>query len=299
MNFTQLQAFVALVDTGSFTEAAYAINLTQSAVSHALSTLEAELGVTLFERSRKGVIALTGVGQKILPHARALLAQMEAIEQEAKAAHGLTMGKLRLGSTPTIISPDLLAGLLTHFQRQYPDVKIVLFEGTMQEVAEWIENSVVDVGLALRPANCLDSTLIMTDELCVVLPPRHRLHQSETVSPADLNAEGFIMAKNECTMQFLRMTGLNVDQNMPPIRYQATDNATILAMVREGLGITVLPRTTLPKRLDGLVVLPIEPPQRLEIGLVMKTQEAASPATKLFVQTTGDWMQAQQPSLVS
>lgn len=293
MNFTQLQAFVALVDTGSFTEAAYAINLTQSAVSHALSTLEAELGVTLIERSRKGVVALTGVGQKILPHVRALLAQTEAIEQEAKAAQGVAMGKLRLGSTPTIISPDLLVGVLTRFKGQYPDVEVVLFEGTMQEVGEWIENSVIDVGLALHPGKCLDSTLLMIDELCVILPPKHRFHQRTAVSRDELNDEGFIMAKNECTMQFLRMVGLYLDQDTPVIRYQATDNATILAMVREGLGITVLPRTTLPKRLDGLVALPIDPPQRLEIGLVMKTMETASPAAKLFVQTIADWMQTQ------
>src|SRR5579859_5160407 len=106
MNFSQLQSFVALADTSSFTEAAYAIDLTQSAVSHALAALENELGVTLLERNRKGVVALSQAGQKILPHARALLAQMEAIEQEAKAAQGLAMGKLRLGSILSIISPD-------------------------------------------------------------------------------------------------------------------------------------------------------------------------------------------------
>src|SRR5258708_39398211 len=98
MNFSQLQSFVALADTGSFTEAAYAVSLTQSAVSHALAALEDELGVTLLERNRKGVIALTNVGQKIIPHVRALLAQAEAIEQEAKAAQGSAMGKLRLGN---------------------------------------------------------------------------------------------------------------------------------------------------------------------------------------------------------
>ena len=75
MNFSQLQSFVALAETGSFTEAAYAIDLTQSAVSHALSALESELGVTLLKRNRKGVVALTDAGQKIIPHVRALLAK--------------------------------------------------------------------------------------------------------------------------------------------------------------------------------------------------------------------------------
>src|SRR5712691_4501150 len=107
MNFSQLQSFVALAETGSFTEAAYAIDLTQSAVSHALSALESELGVTLLKRNRTGVVALTSVGQKIIPHVRALLAEAEAIEQEARAAQGLAVGKVRMGSMLSIIPPNL------------------------------------------------------------------------------------------------------------------------------------------------------------------------------------------------
>src|SRR5690348_16257921 len=84
MNFSQLQCFVVLADMGSFTEAAYAVNMTQSAVSHALAALESDLGVTLLERNRKGVVALTNAGQRIMPHVRELLAQAESIEQEAK-----------------------------------------------------------------------------------------------------------------------------------------------------------------------------------------------------------------------
>src|SRR6266700_4977577 len=121
MNFSQLQSVVALAETGNFTEAAYTIDLTQSAVSHAISTLERELGVTLFERNRKGVVALTDAGQKIIPHVRALLAQAEAIEQEARAMRGEAAGKIRVGNTESVIAPCVLASLLTRFQRQYPE----------------------------------------------------------------------------------------------------------------------------------------------------------------------------------
>jgi DNA-binding transcriptional LysR family regulator len=293
MNLSQLQSFVALADTGSFTEAAYTVNLTQSAVSHALSTLESELGVTLLDRNRKGVTALTNVGEKILPHVRALLAQAESIEQEAKAAQGLAMGKLRLGSMSSMISPQLLASVLTYFQQQYPNVEVVLFEGTMQEVGEWIQNNVIDVAFSLHPTDCFDSTLVTTDELCVVVAPTHPLHRQSVVKPDDVSEEGFIMAKNECSWQFLKMAGLHIHKTRPTIRYQATDSATILAMVREGLGITILPRTVLPKKLDGLVAIPIDPPQYLQIGLLVKAQEAASPVAKLFVETISTWAQAQ------
>ncbi|MEP6986141.1 MAG: LysR family transcriptional regulator [Chloroflexota bacterium] len=295
MNLSQLQSFVALADTGSFTEAAEVVSLSQSAVSHALAALENELGVTLIDRNRKGVVALTNVGEKIMPHARALLMQAETITQEAKAAQGLAMGKLRLGTIVSIINPALLASLLTAFQTQYPDIEVVLFEGTMPEVGEWVHNNVVDVAFALLPA-CLSSTLITTDELCVILPPSHRLHGQAAVTAAELAEEGFIMAKNECTSQLFKLAGLAVSKSNPNIRYHATDSSTILAMVREGLGITLLPRNTLPKKLDGIIALPIDPPQPLQIGLVTKDQDT-SPAAALFIQTALTWTQKQQAAL--
>jgi DNA-binding transcriptional LysR family regulator len=296
MNFSQLQCFVTLAEQGSFTEAAYTVNLTQSAVSHALAALESELGVTLLERNRKGVVALTNVGQKIIPHVRALLAQAEIIEQEAQASRGLAVGKLRLGSILSLC-PGVLAGVLTSFQRQYPDIEVVLFEGTALEVYEWVSSGVIDVGFALHPtihpAKGMESTLITTDELCVLVPPGHRLHARGVVTPAELRGEDFIMAKAGCALQMMELAGLEVGRGGPHIRYQASDSATILAMVREGIGITLQPRMMFPKKLDGVVALSFDPPQRLEIGIGIRSQEMASPGARLFVQTALAWTQEQ------
>jgi DNA-binding transcriptional LysR family regulator len=291
MNFSQLQSFVALADTGSFTEAAYTIDLTQSAVSHALAALENELGVTLLERNRKGVVALTAVGQKIIPHVRALLAQAEAIEQEAKAAQGETSGKLRLGSILSIISPQLLAGLLTCFQQKYPDMEVVLFEGAMHEVGEWIDSSLIDVGFVVLPAPGNANTPIITDELCVLVPSNHRLHTRNAVTPRELSEEGFILDKTQCTLHLVKRAGFELGKIKSLIRYQASDSATILAMVREGLGITFVARQKLPQKLEGVVALSLDPPQPLQIGLAVRSQETASPGAKLFVQTALDWTQ--------
>jgi len=285
MNFSQLQSFVALAEMGSFTEAAYTVNLTQSAVSHALAALEGELGVTLLERNRTGVVALTKAGEKIIPHVRALLAQAEAIEQEAKAAHGETSGKLRLGSILSIISPSLLASVLTRFRASYPDMEVVLFEGAMHEVGEWIESSIIDVGFVVLPAPDIESTLITTDELCVLVSSGHRLHAQMSVTPRELREEGFVMEKTECALQLMKKAGIELSRTGPHIRYQASDSATIFAMVREGLGITLVPRMMLPKKLEGVVALPLDPPQPLRIGLAVRSQKMASPGARLFVQT--------------
>lgn len=290
MNFSQLHCFVALADTGSFTETAYTTHLTQSAVSHALSALERELGVTLLERNNKGVVALTGIGRSLLPHARALLAEAEAIEQGARAARGLVKGNLRLGSVPPVASP-LLAGVLTHFQKLYPDIDVVLFEGTFQEVEEWLGSKVIDVGFLHHPTKGMESTYLATDELHVFVANGHRLHARTSVTVGDLRDENWIARPTGCDLPaILESYG---EKHRPPIRYQASESSTILAMVREGLGITILPRKLLPDKLEGITALPLDPPRPLQIGLAVRSMASASPLARLFVQTAVAWVQEQ------
>ncbi|QBD79446.1 LysR family transcriptional regulator [Ktedonosporobacter rubrisoli] len=293
MNFSQLQSVVALAETGSFTEAAYAIDLTQSAVSYAIAALERELGITIFERNRKGGVVLTGVGKKIMPHVRALLAQAEAIEQEARAARGEAAGKVRVGNIESLVAPELFASLLTHFQRQHPEIEVVLFNGSMHEVGEWVESSIIDVGFMLMPANGLDGQLLLTDELYALVSPEHRLGKRKAVTQSDLREESFILEKTHCMRLFMQLAGFGPMR----IRYQASDSATILAMVREGLGVSLTPRMVLPKKLEGVVALPFDPPQHIKIGLVTRSQELAPRGARLFIQTARTWMQEQAAAL--
>jgi DNA-binding transcriptional LysR family regulator len=282
MNFSQLECLVALAEQGSFTEAAYSLNLTQSAVSHALAALENELGVMLLERNRKGVVALTSVGQKIMPYARALLCQAAAIEQEAKTAKGQASGKLRVGSLSSF-SPGLLASILTTFRQKYPSIEVALFEGTQEEVAEWLSSSLIEVGFMLHNSKGFESTLIATDELCVVVPLGHPLQERSSVKAGELAEEAFIMAKSGCACQVIEMAGLSPYK--PQVRYQASDSATVLAMVREGLGISLLPRMLLGEKPGEVGVLEFEPAQYLEIGLAVRSRVTISPVAKLFIQT--------------
>lgn len=290
MNFSQLQCFVALAETGSFTETAYATHMTQSAVSHALAALERELGVTLLERNNKGVVALTSIGQKLLPHARALLAEAEAIEQGARAARGLVKGNLRLGSVPPI-SSSLLSGVLVHFQQQYPDIDVVLFEGTFTEVEEWIGSNVIDVGFVHHPAKGVESTHIATDELQVLVANGHRLHARTSVTIGELRDECWVARPTGCDLP--EVFEHDSEKYRPHIRYQASEGSTILAMVRERLGITILPRKMLPDKLEGITSIPLDPPRPLQIGLAVKSVASASPAALLFVQTAVTWVQDQ------
>src|SRR5262249_39411877 len=143
----------------------------------------------------------------------------------------------------------------------------------------------------------IERTPITTDELCVLVPPGHRLQTHMAVTPGELREEGLIMEKTQCALQLMKMAGFAPSRTRLQIRYQASDSATILAMVREGLGITLLPRMMLPKKLEGVVALPLDPPQQLQIGLAVRSQGMASQGARLFIQTAVAWTQAQAPLL--
>ncbi|GCE09355.1 LysR family transcriptional regulator substrate-binding protein [Dictyobacter aurantiacus] len=226
----------------------------------------------------------------MLPHVRVILAQTEAIEQKAKEAHGEAMGKLRLGSIPSVCL-RLLAGVLTRFQAEYPDIEVVLFEGKLHEVYEWIISSIIDVGLVLHPAKEIKSTLMSTSELYVIVPPHHRLYTQGAVTLRELREEPFIMPRIGCA--FLQQAGLEWGRTEPTIRYHAGDMTTILAMVREGLGVSLLPRMMLPEKMEGIALLPLDPPRYMQPGFAIKSQDLASPGARWFLQTAVAWAQEQ------
>lgn len=287
MNVSQLELLVALVETGNFSEAADRIGLTQSAVSHGLAKLEQELGVTLVERGRRG-LSLTGAGQTVLTHSREALASLEAIRQAAAAARGAAAGAMRFGAAYPLAA-RLLVGILGDFQRQYPEVDMVLFEGTGQEVEEWVAGSVVDVGIVRYPTPDIESRLLVEDEICVVFPAGHRFCHLAQVDAEELVREPLIVppSGSNLVMEALREQGQGSTRLW--FKYTVSDPRTIFLMVRDGLGVTLMPRTTLPDDLDGLSALPLFPAMPFRVGLGVRSWETASTVAKLFTQTAQAW----------
>jgi DNA-binding transcriptional LysR family regulator len=221
---------------------------------------------------------------------RALLANAETIQQEARAARGLVKGKIKLGSTAPV-SARLLAGVLSNFQHLYPDIEVALFEGTLEEMYEWLDTSVIDVGFVHHPAKGVESTPIMTDEMQVFVSQGHRLQARTSVAFAELRDEHMIMPRIGCDMPKI------IDQKNrkqgPTIRYQASDGTTIVKMVYEGLGISIMPRMMLPDKLEGIVGIPLDPPFHIQIGLAVRSADSASPGARLFVETAAAWVKEQ------
>jgi len=287
MNLSQLELLVALVETGNFSEAAARIGLTQSAVSHGLAKLEQELGVMLVERGRRGG-SLTGTGQEVLTHAREALGALEAIRQAAAAARGIPMGKMRFGAAYPLAA-RLLVGILGDFQRQYPKIDLVLFEGTGQEVEEWVAGSVVDVGIVRHPTPDVESRLLVEDEVCVVFPACHRFRHLARVNAEELVSEPLILPRSGSRLVVEALREIGQGDTRLWFKYTVSDPRTIYLMVRDGLGVTLMPRAMLPDNLDGLRILSLFPTMPFRVGLGVRSWETASPVAKLFTQTAEAW----------
>jgi DNA-binding transcriptional LysR family regulator len=285
MTFTQLRIFDALVHEGSFTAAAESLGMTQPAISHAISILEQELGLTLVQRDRGG-LRLTEPGKKIYGHVREILTQTDCLIQTAVEFAGSERGRLRIGlitSVATRLAPVLLAG----FRKHHPQVEVVLFEGTDPEVAEWLRSSAVDIGLLALRLPEFTSHIIESDRVLVALPRNHPLAKNKTISVQAMAQQPFVMSKAGCEpliQRIYRQEGLT-----PNVRYEARDVSTVLGMVREGLGVSIVPELALPQKVSGIRLIPLRPVVRREIVAATRGEQSTSPAAKAFLARALRW----------
>src|SRR5215213_2428773 len=190
MTEAQLRVLVAVADTGGFSPAAQRLSMSQPGVSRAVAALEAELGTPLLLR-RGSRAAPTPAGERVLLHAREMLARAEAIRQEAAAGSGDATGRVRLGSFASV-SAQLLPGILATLRQRHPGVEVTLFEGHDEEVLGWIRERAVDVGVVGRAAPDLHVQPLASDELMAVLPAEHPLAAEPAVTLEALAAEPFV-----------------------------------------------------------------------------------------------------------
>lgn len=285
VTLAQIQAFTTVIEVGSFTLASEQLGMTQSAISHAVAALEKELQVSLIERDRSGIL-LTDIGQRILIHAQAMLSSAERIRQEASAALGLQAGKVRLGSFPSV-SAHFLPGLLRQFRQRYPGIEVVLFEGTDDEVREWIRTRAVDVGAVVLPAKGLETVPIAEDEFLTVVATNHRLAGHHEIHIRELSNEPFIMSKAGCKPLIKAM--FRKAKIIPKTQFEVIDLRTIFAMVQEGMGVTIVPEMALPFDRSGLHVMSLNLKQFRHLALAVPSLETATPAVAEFLNEAKVW----------
>ncbi|MFM9368770.1 LysR family transcriptional regulator [Streptomyces sp. Da 82-17] len=279
MKLSQCAAFVAIADTGSFTNAARALGISQSAVSHAIAGLEAELGVTLMVRDRSGV-QLTDAGRRALDPARATVAEAERVRQAARGAGSEPEGTVRIGTSQSFAA-RLLPGLMSELQARYPLLEIELREGSDTQIARWLHGRAIDIGIVGLPKRGLATAPLLQDEMFAVLPLGHALAAQQALKVGELAGEPFLMPVGgieALVRATFRTAGLE-----PAISHHVRDVNALLAMVAAGLGTTVLPRLALPAALPEVRLVPLSPPVVRHLGIGTRPGAQDSPVVAAFI----------------
>jgi DNA-binding transcriptional LysR family regulator len=263
MRLTQCAALVAIADNGTFSRAATRLRISQSAVSHAVSSLESELGCALMERDRTGV-AFTDCGLQVLDHARAMMAHADAVHTVAESARDGASGTIRFATSQSF-AMHLLPELLRQFREVYPRQRIRLREGSDPQIARWLRRRDVDLGVVTLPKDGLTTVPLWRDELRLLVPADHELAVGAPVTPYRLAAESLVMPQGG--VEDLLRAALRTSGVEPRVLLRLADLGSLLAMVAAGLGCTVLPARALRGLPPGVTEVPLAFPITRHVAL--------------------------------
>ncbi len=249
LNVQRLKVLREVVAQGSFSEAAGVLNYTQSAVSQAIATLEAEAGVPLLERDRRGVRPTTA-GERLNEHAGKILTQLDAAEAELGAIAGIKGGELRMASFPTA-GATLMPLAIAAFRTAHPDVTLSLVEGEPEELTPRLRDGEFDLGLIfefegtgeLGPG--LRSTRLFEDPMKLALPKGHRLAAKERVELDDLADEAWVQTSeaSACARHVVRICRTAGFE--PRVSFESDDYLTVQGLVAAGVGVALIPQLSL------------------------------------------------------
>ncbi len=263
MNLRDLKYFIALAETRHFGQAAARCFVSQPTLSGQIKKLEEELGVALFERTKKAV-ALTALGEALLAHARRAVEEAEALVQLARAGRDPLAGPLRLGVILTL-SPYLIPLILVPLKKRYPQMTLVLTEEITDHLIERLRRHELDAALIATPVKDpeLTARALFDEPFWLALPRRHPLYTRDTIGRRDLDrlewlllAEGHCLAEQAmevCRMSERAQTGAQAD-----LRAASLD--TLLQLVGAGMGATLVPALALRSVGAGVVTRPLELP---------------------------------------
>lgn len=273
--------FCKVAELGSFTRAAESCGYSQSAISQNIKALEQETGVSLLSRRKDGV-QLTADGRDFFPYIQAVWQAEQALERRRQETMGLKNSVIRIG-TFTSVSRNLLPPKMKAFKARYPDVRFVLRQGEYTSIPQWIRQGEIDFGFVNQDAvDSMDTRLLYEDHMLAVLPQGHPLEQNPVIPLKELSREPLILldeGDHSVLLDAFRQAG-----QTPNIAYEVYDDYSILSMVRQGLGISVLYEKVVSGFESGLSLRPILEAPRRRVALAWSSWETMPYAARRFAE---------------
>jgi DNA-binding transcriptional LysR family regulator len=286
MTLRHLGHFVAVAEEGSFTRAAERLNIVQSAVSSTIRSLERELGVELFERTTQHV-ALSDAGQVLLPEARATLAAAASARDAIAELTGGLRGTLTIGTMQSLKAVDL-PRLLVAFSSEHPHVELRVLhaKGGSVELAERLRHGEFDVAflaLSARRPPGIQATVLADESIALACRAGHPLGARTGVELADLADETFIDSPAGWGMRIANDAAFARADVRRAVTLEVDDVPDLLAMVRAGLGIALVPPSLVGAG-DGIELVPIRRyAPTFEVCVATPTVRRPSAAARAFL----------------
>ncbi len=278
MTLLTYQIFKTAAEQGSYRKAADILGLTPSAISHAVSSMEKELGFSVLNRSKSGV-KLTNYGERLLPYVNAVLNSDESLRQAIAEFNGLKRGKVKVGCFSSVCT-NWMPDIMNSFKKEYPDVTIEVFQGTYDDVSYWIKNGIVDLGfLSVSSADDIPIRPFYKDRLlCVVPKGMKREAPGKEMGIDEMRSHQFVTQRESTDadiQNFLKENSLRIQSN-----YHVVDDLSTIAMVANGFGICLMPEMVMSDIPYEVDCYPVSPAAYRIIGIAALNPEFMAPAAR-------------------
>ena len=278
MTLLSYQIFQTVVEQGSFQKAAQVLNLTPSAISHSISTMEKELGFPLFNRNKNG-ITLTSYGENLQPYILTVLNSDAKLQQAISEFNGLTHGSVKIGSFSSVCT-SFIPDIVTQFSAAHPNIEIKIYQGTYDDVSYWIRNGIVDFGfLSTSSAGDLHIEPFYRDPLlCIVPKDFEKELPGEKMTIGEMEKLRFVVQRESTDadiQNYMKQNHLDIQT-----RYHVVDDLSTVVMVASGFGICIMPELVMNDIPYDVRQYRMEPDAARIIGLAARGPHLMAPAVR-------------------
>ena len=298
MELRQLAYFLAIAEEHNFTRAAQRIPIAQPAISQQIHRLEAELSETLFVRDRRGV-RLTPAGEALLPHAQAMLASAGHARDAVAAVSGLLRGRLAIGFVQPL--PDRrFTGLLGAYHREHPGIELRLIEHETDALLAGLKAGELDavlIGLGSydRLPPDVMSRLVAREPAVAVVYPEHPLAGRGSITLGALRDSPMVALTSSSRQRSNLEAACRAAGFAPQIVAETSDLGVTLELIRQQIGVAILPQSALPQPQDTVVPLALTRP-KLERRILLAWPTGTSPpAVRAFLAMAQHHLAAPDP----
>ena len=279
METQKLAALLQVIECGSITKASEELGYTQSGLSHLIRSIERELGFSVLLRSKTGVEP-TEDCRKLLPALRKTVHWSKEIDVISTSIRGVLNGKIRIGAF-TSLSVNYLPRVIRTFRAQYPNVELEIVDSGGKSLTNALESGVIDIGFGCRPKEAEVTWIPLFDDQLMLVAPM----DAEIGASFPLNAfQGapFIALPDSYDREVHDLFAAG--GIVPDVKFTSTDDYTIISMVEQGLGVSVLPEMVLRGyRHCKVRIVPLEPVCKRKLGIILPAKKEVSPAARQFI----------------